>query len=209
MPTAGLVAHTLVARFVDHLPYFRQEQINARSGVHTPRSTLAAWAGAGGASLMPLYEAHRKLNRTPKCGHYDLREALSTAGRPLRCGAARAKAPEPRGVRQRSRQLLQRARRHPRASAGRREHGAPRTHPRERQAHWRTRCCRVASSVRCCPGTATVPGRQQDATRRPRGCCPATRWPHVRWACTSRSPMEGGPVVSRIALPRQINAIRS
>jgi len=59
MPTAGLVAHTLVARFVDHLPYFRQEQINARSGVHTPRSTLAAWAGAGGASLMPLYEAHR------------------------------------------------------------------------------------------------------------------------------------------------------
>ena len=59
MPTAGLVAHTLVARFVAHLPYFRQEQINARSGVHTPRSALAAWSGAGGASLMPLYEAHR------------------------------------------------------------------------------------------------------------------------------------------------------
>jgi transposase len=58
VPTAGLIAHTLVARFVDHLPYFRQEQINARSGVHTPRSTLASWAGAGGASLMPLYEAH-------------------------------------------------------------------------------------------------------------------------------------------------------
>lgn len=49
-PTAGLVAHTLVARFVDHLPYYRQEQINARSGVHTPRSTLASWAGAGGGS---------------------------------------------------------------------------------------------------------------------------------------------------------------
>lgn len=56
-PTAGLVAHTLVARFVDHLPYYRQEQINARSGVQTPRSTLAAWAGAGGAALSPLYEA--------------------------------------------------------------------------------------------------------------------------------------------------------
>ncbi|MGH8263337.1 MAG: IS66 family transposase zinc-finger binding domain-containing protein, partial [Steroidobacteraceae bacterium] len=41
MPTAGLLAHTLVSRFVDHLPYYRQEQINARSGVHTPRSTLA------------------------------------------------------------------------------------------------------------------------------------------------------------------------
>ena len=32
MPTAGLVAHTLVSRFVDHLPYYRQETINARSG---------------------------------------------------------------------------------------------------------------------------------------------------------------------------------
>jgi len=59
VPTAGLIAHTLVARFVDHLPYYRQEQINARSGVHTPRSTLAAWSGAGGASLEPLVEAHR------------------------------------------------------------------------------------------------------------------------------------------------------
>ena len=39
MPAAGLIAHTLVARFVDHLPYYRQESINARSGVHTPRST--------------------------------------------------------------------------------------------------------------------------------------------------------------------------
>jgi transposase len=56
-PTAGLVAHTLVSRFVDHVPYYRQEQINARSGVHTPRSTLASWAGAGGAALAPLYEA--------------------------------------------------------------------------------------------------------------------------------------------------------
>jgi len=57
VPTAGLVAHTLVAHFVDHLPYYRLEQINARSGVHTPRSTLASWSGAGGASLTPLYEA--------------------------------------------------------------------------------------------------------------------------------------------------------
>ena len=59
LPTSGLLAHTLVSRFVDHLPYYRQEQINARAGVHTPRSTLAAWAGAAGASLLPLYDAHR------------------------------------------------------------------------------------------------------------------------------------------------------
>ena len=59
MPTSGLLAYTLVSRFVDHLPYYRQEQINARAGVHTPRSTLAAWAGAAGAGLQPLFDAHR------------------------------------------------------------------------------------------------------------------------------------------------------
>ncbi|CAM3888921.1 IS66 family transposase [Polaromonas hydrogenivorans] len=60
MPTAGLVAHTTVSRFVDHIPYYRQEQINARSGVHTPRSTLASWSGQAGAALLPLYAAHRE-----------------------------------------------------------------------------------------------------------------------------------------------------
>ena len=42
MPAAGLVAHTLVSRFVDHLPYYRQETINARSGVHTALDTGGA-----------------------------------------------------------------------------------------------------------------------------------------------------------------------
>ena len=60
IPSSGLVAHTLISRFVDHLPYYRQEAINARSGVHTPRSTLAAWAGRAGAAMDPLYEAHKR-----------------------------------------------------------------------------------------------------------------------------------------------------
>ena len=59
LPTPGLQAHTVISRFVDHLPYYRQEQINARSGVHTPRATLAGWAGHTGAQLMPLFEAHK------------------------------------------------------------------------------------------------------------------------------------------------------
>ena len=57
---SGLVAHTLISRFVDHLPYYRQEAINARSGVHTPRSTLARTAGNAGAAMVPLYEAHKR-----------------------------------------------------------------------------------------------------------------------------------------------------
>lgn len=84
MPTAGLIAHTLVARFVDHLPYYRQEQINARSGVHTPRSTLASWSGAGGASLAPLYEAHREFVLGAKVVHAD-----ETPVRMLEPGAGR------------------------------------------------------------------------------------------------------------------------
>ena len=32
LPTPGLQAHTAISRFVDHIPYYRQEQINARSG---------------------------------------------------------------------------------------------------------------------------------------------------------------------------------
>jgi transposase len=59
IPASGLVAHTLISRFVDHLPYYRIEDVNARAGVHTPRSTLSSWGGAGGASLEPLYDAHK------------------------------------------------------------------------------------------------------------------------------------------------------
>ena len=57
---SGFVAHTLISRFVDHLPYYRQVTINARSGVHTPRSTLAAQSGRAGAAMTPLYEAHKR-----------------------------------------------------------------------------------------------------------------------------------------------------
>lgn len=60
LPASGLLAHLLISRFADHLPYYRQEAINARSGVHTPRSTLAAWAGQAGAALQPLYDAHKR-----------------------------------------------------------------------------------------------------------------------------------------------------
>ena len=71
IPASGLVAHTLISRFADHLPYYRQEDINARGGVHTPRSTLAAWAGTGGAALQPLGEAHRRFVLSAAVLHAD------------------------------------------------------------------------------------------------------------------------------------------
>ena len=71
IPTAALLAHLLVSRFVDHLPYYRIERINARSGVRTPRSTLAAWAGRAGAALTPLYEALRRFALSCPVLHID------------------------------------------------------------------------------------------------------------------------------------------
>ncbi len=71
VPASGLVAHTLISRFVDHLPYYRQEAINARSGVHTPRSTLAQWSGRAGAALQPLYDAHKRFVLGARVLHAD------------------------------------------------------------------------------------------------------------------------------------------
>jgi len=68
---SGLVAHTLISRFVDHLPYYRQEAINARSGVHTPRSTLASISGQAGAALEPLFEVHKRFVLSCRVLHAD------------------------------------------------------------------------------------------------------------------------------------------
>lgn len=71
MPATGLVVHTMISRFVDHVPYYRQEAINARSGVHTPRSTLASWSGRGGAALEPLFVAQKRFVLSAKVLHAD------------------------------------------------------------------------------------------------------------------------------------------
>jgi transposase len=59
IPTAGLLAHTLVAKFADHLPLYRQEGIFERAGLAIPRSTLAQWVGSCGVQLQPLVDAMR------------------------------------------------------------------------------------------------------------------------------------------------------
>lgn len=57
MAAPGLIAQVLVAKYLDHLPLYRQEGIYARSGVAIPRSTLAEWVGAAGVQLQPLVAA--------------------------------------------------------------------------------------------------------------------------------------------------------
>lgn len=60
VPTAGLLAQVLVAKYGDHLPLYRQEKIFARAGVEIARSTLADWVGRCGVALQPLVEALRQ-----------------------------------------------------------------------------------------------------------------------------------------------------
>ncbi len=57
IPTAGLLAQVLVAKFLDHLPLYRQERIFERAGMLIARSTLAQWVGECGAQLQPLVVA--------------------------------------------------------------------------------------------------------------------------------------------------------
>jgi transposase len=60
IPTAGLLAQVLVAKYLDHLPLYRQETIFSRAGLAIPRSTLAAWVGQCGVQLQPLVDVLRR-----------------------------------------------------------------------------------------------------------------------------------------------------
>ena len=57
MPTEATVASVIVSKYADHLPLYRQSQINARQGVDIDRSTLAFWVGKAAHELKPVHEA--------------------------------------------------------------------------------------------------------------------------------------------------------
>ena len=59
IPTSGLLAQVLIAKYADHLPLYRQEAIFGRAGVALPRSTMGAWLGICGRRLQLLVDALR------------------------------------------------------------------------------------------------------------------------------------------------------
>lgn len=71
VPTAGLLAHIMVAKFADHLPLYRQEKIFGRAGLPIARSTLAQWVGQTGVQLQPLVEAMREAVLAQRVVHAD------------------------------------------------------------------------------------------------------------------------------------------
>lgn len=52
-----MIAHLLVSKFVDHLPFYRQRQIFKRQDLDIAESTINGWFNAGCDLLLPLYEA--------------------------------------------------------------------------------------------------------------------------------------------------------
>jgi transposase len=70
-PTAGLLAQMMIAKYADHLPQHRQEQIFGLAGLAIPRSTLASWVGVYGAQLQPQVDALREVVLEHNVMHVD------------------------------------------------------------------------------------------------------------------------------------------
>jgi transposase len=64
---SSLVAQVILAKFVDHVPLHRQQQIFARLGVNLPKSTLGDWVRHGATWLEPIV---REMKRQLLAGDY-------------------------------------------------------------------------------------------------------------------------------------------
>jgi transposase len=53
---AGLLAHLLISKFSDHLPFYRQVQMFKRQGINLAESTVSGWFTAASRLIEPLYE---------------------------------------------------------------------------------------------------------------------------------------------------------
>lgn len=54
LPTEVLIARVIVAKFGDHLPFYRQAEIYARQGIRLDRATLGNWTGRACFHLKPV-----------------------------------------------------------------------------------------------------------------------------------------------------------
>lgn len=54
LPTEALIAQIIVAKFGDHLPFYRQSEIYTRQGIRLDRATLGNWAGRACFHLKPV-----------------------------------------------------------------------------------------------------------------------------------------------------------
>ena len=55
LPAAGLLAHVVISKYMDHLPLYRLEGILRRHDIDIKRSTMCGWAASCADLLEPLY----------------------------------------------------------------------------------------------------------------------------------------------------------
>jgi len=60
LPSANLLAHILVGKYIDHLPVYRQQKIFHRSGVHIPCDLIIHWLHKSIELLEPIAQAIRR-----------------------------------------------------------------------------------------------------------------------------------------------------
>jgi transposase len=71
LPTPGLLAQVITAKYADHCPLYRQQAIYRRSGVELERATLADWVRGASALLEPLVVALGRYVRAGEKLHAD------------------------------------------------------------------------------------------------------------------------------------------
>lgn len=57
MASPSLIAHTIVSKYQNHLPLYRQEKIWQELGIELPRNTVCGWLMAAAERCMPMREA--------------------------------------------------------------------------------------------------------------------------------------------------------
>ena len=60
LPTEALIAQVMVAKFGDHIPFYRQAEIYARQGITLDRATLGNWVGRACFHLRPIADHLRE-----------------------------------------------------------------------------------------------------------------------------------------------------
>lgn len=71
LPGPGLCSHTVLSKFGDHTPLYRQEDIHSRTGYLIRRSTLCGWLQALAALSLPLVMRMKQLLLQSQVIHTD------------------------------------------------------------------------------------------------------------------------------------------
>jgi transposase len=74
LPTERFVAHSMVSKFGDYLPFYRQADIYRRQGIEIDRTMLANWSGRAALLLQPVID--EMIDRLRRSDHLQMDETI-------------------------------------------------------------------------------------------------------------------------------------